>query len=264
MTLDYLLGLTLGLIFGSFFNVIIHRLPLHIEGVINKNKSQNSLLQNLSWPASSCTNCHKKLNWFDNIPVISWLLLKGQCRFCNTSIKPRYLIVEIITAIAFMHCFSHYGFEAEVWLWLAFFSIAIILFFIDAETFYLPDLLTIPFLLLGILASFLGVTNIEIYNSFIGAALGFMILYSINFIYKAVRKVDGLGAGDFKLLAALGAWFGWGSLLPIIGLSSGLALFFILLMHLFTQSSFKLNSMIPLGPFLILSGFILYVQTYLF
>tara|TARA_B100000902_G_C27264121_1_gene892491 strand:+ start:381 stop:1196 length:816 start_codon:yes stop_codon:yes gene_type:complete len=262
MTLYFIPIVMLGLIFGSFFNVVIYRTPIVLDGQLKKQK-QSSLLKKLSWPASFCPSCKIKLNWFDNIPLLSWLILKGQCRNCHQPIKIRYLIVELLTASIFSYCFYTFGFSFTAIYWIALFSILVILFFIDLETFYLPDFFTYFLIVLALTGSYFEITYITIINSLIGCVVGFLVLYVINFLYKSFRKVDGFGGGDFKLLAGLGAWFGWPSLLIIIGISSILALVIILLTTIFSQRKLQLNSMLPFGPFLILSGLLMYADTYL-
>ena len=252
----------LGLIFGSFFNVVIYRTPIFLEGKLNKKK-QPSLLKQLAWPASFCTNCKTKIKWFDNIPILSWLSLKGRCRLCHKTIKIRYCIVELLTALIFSYSFLKFGFSYTAIYWIALFSILLLLFFIDSETFYLPDIFTFTLILLALVGSYLEITQITFLDSLIGGLIGFFVLYATNFLYKTVRNVDGFGAGDFKLLAGLGAWFGWPHLLIIIGLSSVVALLFISLMTLFMKRKYQRNTMLPFGPFLILSGLIMYANTYI-
>ena len=252
----------LGLIFGSFFNVVIYRTPIFLDGKF-KNKKQASLLNQLAWPASFCTSCKAKIEWFDNIPVLSWLNLKGRCRHCRQTIKIRYFIVELFTAFIFSYSFLKFGFSYTTIYWIALFSILTILFFIDLETYYLPDLFTFTLILLALVGSYLEITQIAIADALVGAVIGFFVLYAVNFLYKLARKVDGFGGGDFKLLAGLGALFGWPSVLIIIGTSSILGLVCILLMTKLKQKKIQLNSMLPFGPFLILSGLIMYADTYL-
>ena len=252
----------LGLIFGSFFNVVIYRTPIFLDGKF-KNKKQASLLNQLAWPASFCTSCKAKIEWFDNIPVLSWLNLKGRCRHCRQTIKIRYFIVELFTAFIFSYSFLKFGFSYTTIYWIALFSILVILFFIDLETYYLPDLFTFTLILLALVGSYLEITQIAIADALVGAVIGFFVLYAVNFLYKLARKVDGFGGGDFKLLAGLGALFGWPSVLIIIGTSSILGLVCILLITTLKQKKIQLNSMLPFGPFLILSGLIMYADTYL-
>jgi leader peptidase (prepilin peptidase)/N-methyltransferase len=252
----------LGLIFGSFFNVVIYRTPIFLDGKF-KNKKQASLLNQLAWPASFCTSCKAKIEWFDNIPVLSWLNLKGRCRHCRQTIKIRYFIVELFTAFIFSYSFLKFGFSYTTIYWIALFSILTILFFIDLETYYLPDLFTFTLILLALVGSYLEITQIAIADALVGAVIGFFVLYAVNFLYKLARKVDGFGGGDFKLLAGLGALFGWPSVLIIIGTSSILGLVCILLITTLKQKKIQLNSMLPFGPFLILSGLIMYADTYL-
>ena len=262
MTLYLLPVVVLGLIFGSFFNVVIYRTPMFLEGKFKKKK-QPSLLNQLAWPSSLCTSCKVKIQWFDNIPILSWLLLKGRCRHCHKAIKIRYCVVELLTAVIFSYSFLEFGLSYTTAFWIALFSILVILFFIDSETYYLPDFFTFSLIILTLVGSYFQITQITITDSVMGAIFGFFVLYFVNYMYKKLRKVDGFGGGDFKLLAGLGAWFGWPSLLIIIGISSILALLFILFMTLFIQRKFQLKSMLPFGPFLILSGLLMYADTYL-
>jgi len=262
MSIDLIPAVILGLIFGSFFNVVIYRTPIALEAKI-KGKTHRSLLEQLAWPASFCPNCKNKISWFDNIPVISWLLLGGKCRQCGTLIKLRYFIVELLSAIIFSYHYLKFGYSFEAVYWVVLFSILIVLFFIDAETFFLPDFLTIPLIIWGLLGSYLGIVNIDFYHSIIGGITGFLVLYLLNLSYKIYRKIDGLGAGDFKLLSALGVLFGWKGLLPMLTISSILALIFILLMTVFKQQKFQSTSMIPFGPFLIMSSLFMYANLYI-
>jgi len=262
MTLYLIPVAVLGLIFGSFFNVVIYRTPIFLEGKFKK-KQQASLLNQLAWPASFCTSCKAKIQWFDNIPILSWLVLKGRCRHCHKTIKIRYCIVELLTAFIFSYSFLEFGFSYTTIYWIALFSILVILFFIDFETYYLPDFFTFTLILLALVGSYLEITQIAITDALVGGVIGFFVLYFVNFIYKTIRKVDGFGGGDFKLLAGLGALFGWPSVFIIIGTSSILGLVCILLMTLFNQKKLQLNSMLPFGPFLILAGLIMYADTYL-
>ena len=262
MTLYLIPVVVLGLIFGSFFNVVIYRAPIFLEGKFKK-KQQASLLNQLAWPASFCTSCKTKIKWFDNIPILSWLVLKGRCRHCHKTIKIRYCIVELLTAFIFSYSFLEFGFSYTTVYWIALFSILTILFFIDFETYYLPDFFTFTLILLALVGSYLEITQIAITDALVGGLIGFFVLYAINFLYKTARKADGFGGGDFKLLAGLGALFGWPSVLIIIGTSSILGLVCILLMTLFNQKKIQLNSMLPFGPFLILASLIMYANTYL-
>jgi leader peptidase (prepilin peptidase)/N-methyltransferase len=262
MIMNLIPAVILGLIFGSFFNVVIYRTPIALEAKIKGNVV--SLLKQLAWPASFCPNCKNKISWFDNIPVLSWVFLQGKCRQCRSLIKIRYCLVELITATIFSYCYFKFGFSFEAFYWIVLFSILIVLFFIDAETFFLPDFLTIPLIIWGLLGSYLGMTSITFYDSIIGGVAGFMVLYLFNLAYKLFRKIDGLGAGDFKLLSALGTLLSWTSLLPIMTLSSVLALMFVFLMSAFTRQKFQSTSIIPFGPFLILSYLFMYANSYIF
>lgn len=263
MSIHIIPTLILGLIFGSFFNVVIYRIPIVLDAKLKGNKDY-SLVKYLSWPASFCPNCKNKIAWLDNIPIFSWILLNGKCRNCKNPIKTRYLVVELLSAIIFSYSYLKFGFSFETIFWIGLFSILIILFFIDAETFFLPDFFTLPLILLCFIGSYLGFTNLILIDSVVGAILGFLVLFLVNLFYKAWRKVDGFGGGDFKLLAGLGAWFGWLSLPIIIGMSSIFGLLYVLIMTLIKEKKVQLNTMLPFGPFLILSSLFVYVNSYIF
>ena len=138
-SMPYLIIFILGLIYGSFLNVLIHRIPIAIKA----NKKVN-LISAISLPKSYCPNCKKSLFVIHNLPIVSWLLLLGRCHFCKVKISIRYPLVEFIAGLIFLFCFGQYSLTIEFFLWLIFFSILLILFFIDLETFFLPDCLTIP------------------------------------------------------------------------------------------------------------------------
>ncbi len=253
----------LGLIFGSFFNVVIHRLPQVLDHNLSKNLPKQSVLKNISYPKSHCPSCKNAIPWYDNIPLLSWVFLLGRCRRCRTSISPIYITVECITMLFFSYSYWRYGLSLEAFVWIAFFSLLILLFFIDLQSFYLPDVLTYTLTALGLLLSFVGLTGIDLTVSLMGGTLGFLLFFLINLLYKLWRKVDGFGGGDMKLLAGLGSWMGFKSLLPIVMLSSIIAICFAILM-LVIGRRYKMNSMLPFGPFLILSGLMVYVSLHLY
>ena len=244
----------LGLIFGSFFNVLIHRIPIAIKA----NKKVN-FISAISFPKSYCPNCKKSLQILHNLPVISWLLLSGKCYFCKAKITIRYPFVELLSAFIFLFCFWQYGVTTEFFFWLIFFSILLILFFIDLETFFLPDCLTIPLLLVGILKSLFYPFPIDPINAVVGGLVGFFALFITNAIYKFWRGVDGFGFGDFKLLAGLGAWFGSALIIPIIVLGALVALLTVSLLSLVGRK-LNLQMMIPFGPALITATIIIYLN----
>ena len=253
-SLTYLVVFIFGLILGSFFNVLIHRIPIAIKA----NKKTN-LISAISFPKSYCPKCKKSLPILHNLPVVSWLFLSGKCYFCKAKISIRYPLVELLSALIFLFCFGQYGITIELVLWLLFFSILLVLFFIDLETFFLPDCLTIPLILVGILKSILYPLPIDPLSAILGCLVGFLTLYITNAIYKFWRGVDGFGFGDFKLLAGLGAWFGSALIIPIIVLGALIALTIV---GLLTCIGRKLNlqTMIPFGPALIAATIVIYLN----
>ena len=250
----YLVIFTLGMIFGSFFNVLIHRIPIAIKA----NKKVN-FISLISFPKSYCPNCKKSLQILHNLPVISWLLLSGKCYFCKAKISIRYPLVEFLSALIFLFCFGQFGITIEFVLWLLFFSILLVLFFIDLETFFLPDCLTIPLILVGILKSVLYPFPIDSLSAILGCLVGFLTLYITNAIYKFWRGVDGFGFGDFKLLAGLGAWFGSALIIPIIVLGALIALTSVGLLACIGKK-LNLQTMIPFGPALIAATIVIYLN----
>jgi leader peptidase (prepilin peptidase)/N-methyltransferase len=206
----------LGLAFGSFLNVCIYRLPLNLSVVT---------------PRSACPGCKKAIAFYDNVPVISWLLLRGRCRHCQTRISPRYLFVELLTALFFLGSYAYFGLTLATLKYCAFGFLLLGLIFTDAETKLLPDKLTLPGLALGLLFSLLvpvhdlasqflpGVINLRfstdltshlfsLLDSLLGAALGASFIYGAGAVYLRWRGAEGMGFGDVKLMAMVGAFLG--------------------------------------------------------
>jgi len=253
-SMPYLIIFILGLIYGSFLNVLIHRIPIAIKA----NKKVN-LISAISFPKSYCPNCKKSLFVIHNLPIVSWLLLLGRCHFCKAKITIRYPLVELTSGLIFLFCFGQYSLTIEFFLWLIFFSILLVLFFIDLETFFLPDCLTIPLILVGILKSVLYPFPIDSLSAILGCLVGFLTLYITNAIYKFWRGVDGFGFGDFKLLAGLGAWFGSALIIPIIVLGALIALTSVGLLACIGKK-LNLQTMIPFGPALIAATIVIYLN----
>ena len=253
----------LGLIVGSFLNVVIYRLPKAIIKQYKYPSQQHFLspIRSISTPRSFAPCCKKQLTWFENIPVLSWILLQGKCRYCKNPISYRYPLIEILTAIFFFVCFNKYGVTSETLLWVIFFSYVIALSFIDLDTFLLPDLLTLSLLIIGLVASSLNYISISFESSLSGAILGFALPWTVNKIYFMWRKHDGFGGGDFKLLAALGAWLGWQSIIPIISIASVSALATTFLLMLYGRK-INLKTQLPFGPFLIMASVIIFLDIF--
>ena len=246
--MEILVATVWGLIIGSFLNVVIHRLPKAI--IKNTDTSLNFLL----WPSSTAPCCGAKLSWKENIPVLSWLLLKGKCGHCGHAISPRYIGVEILTGAAFAWSAAQFGLTWMGLLYATFLAIAICLFFIDLETFLLPDRLTYSMLWIGLIGSALGYLPVAPKDAILGAILGYALPWSVNKLYYLVRKHDGFGGGDFKLLAALGVWTGWINIVPILCGASVIGLVVIGLAAVIKRQNLTMNQAFPFGPFLLLSG----------
>ena len=212
-----------GLLTGSFLNVVIYRVPVMMERgwtLFAKEHLQLELTEaekqpfNLLKPDSRCQHCGTPIKPWQNIPVISYILLRGQCGSCQTPISIRYPAIELLTAVMFAVVAIVYG-----WSWLTLTGLVLTAFlialtFIDADTQYLPDQLTLPLVWLGLLANYAG-GLVSLQQAVLGAVCGYMSLWLLNFAHKLWRGFDGMGAGDFKLLAALGAWLG-AAVLPVI------------------------------------------------
>ena len=241
----YIAFFILGSLWGSFSNVCIYRLPNN--GNVAKGRS-------------FCPNCKNKIKWFDNIPFFSYLFLKGKCRECSKPISFQYFIVELLTAISFVVVFHIYGASITTLLLLILSIFFIIIFFIDLKHFIIPNVLTFPLMIIGFLKSFDPNLNQTIFpnyiNSLIGGLFGYSIIWLIIFFYKKIRKKEGMGLGDAKLMAVIGFWFGWISIPFTIFISSVVAL--ILVIPSLINQSRKMSSEIPFGPYIII-GCILYV-----
>ena len=241
----YIAFFILGSLWGSFSNVCIYRLPN--SGNVAKGRS-------------FCPICKNKIKWFDNIPFFSFLFLKGKCRQCTKPISFQYLVVELLSAISFVIIFHLYGISITTLLLLILSIFFIIIFFIDLKHFIIPNVLTFPLMVIGFLKSFDPNLNQTIFpnyiNSLIGGLFGYLIIWSIIFLYKNIRKKEGMGLGDAKLMAVIGFWFGWISIPFTIFISSTVALI-IVIPSLINQSR-KMSSEIPFGPYIII-GCILYV-----
>ena len=239
----------LGLIVGSFVNVLIHRLPI----MILQSEENPTAVFNLWTPRSHCPHCHHVLHWYELIPVVSYVISKGRCRHCTQSISPRYPIVEVITAALFLMCLRQFGPTPQALMACFFCATLLALACIDAETFLLPDILTQALLWVGLIGSALSLTPTPLIQSLGGAVLGYGLLWLVSWGFEKLAGKEGMGQGDLKLLAGLGAWVGVWSLLPLILLASISGLIFGLVQKFRGQLGH--NGHFPFGPFLALSGF---------
>ena len=244
--MHYLAFIVFGSLWGSFANVCIYRLPEN-KGVVRGR--------------SSCPKCKNSIKWFDNIPLISFILLKGKCRNCNNPIALQYFIVELIGSISFVTIYHFFGVTLTTLLLLILSVIFIIIFFIDLKHFIIPNVLTFTLMIVGFIKSFDPNLNKAIFpnyiNSLIGGVFGYLIIWLIIYFYKKVRKKEGMGLGDAKLLSAIGFWFGWLSIPFTIFISSLVAL--ILVIPSILNKSREMTSQIPFGPYIII-GCIIYVS----
>jgi leader peptidase (prepilin peptidase)/N-methyltransferase len=249
----------LGLLLGSFLNVVIYRLPVIMEAQwkaecadMNGQALPATAPFNLMMPRSRCQKCGHQLSWFENIPVLSFLFLRGQCKHCSASISLRYPAIELATGALFFFCAWRWGVTPAALAWSGFAAALVALGMIDWDTTLLPDNITIPLLWAGLIVATQGYTRVTLDESMWGGVGGYMSLWLVYWGFKLVTGKEGMGFGDFKLFAALGAWFGWQALVPIIlmasviGAAIGIAMKF--------SSGLREGGYIPFGPFLAGAG----------
>ena len=217
------LAVIVGLLIGSFLNVVIYRVPVMMERGWTQFAKEHLQLElteeeqqpfNLMKPDSRCLKCHAPVKAWQNIPIVSYLMLGGKCGSCKTPISIRYPLIELLTGILFGVVAWQYGWTMAAFGGLILTALLIALTFIDADTQYLPDSLTLPLIWLGLLFNLNG-TFVPLKSAVLGAVFGYMSLWLLCFIYKLLTGKIGMGNGDFKLLAALGAWLGIG-ILPVL------------------------------------------------
>ncbi len=254
-----LLGL-LGLLIGSFLNVVVYRLPKMLEQQWARDAADmagNTLPEtapfNLVVPRSRCPHCGHAITWYENIPVLSYLFLRGQCASCKAGISPRYPLVELALAGLFAYCGSRYGVNSTGLAWCAFSAVLLALALIDWDTTLLPDDLTLPLTWMGLIAAALQWIPLNLPDALWGAVAGYMSLWLVYWGFKLVTGKEGMGYGDFKLFAALGAWFGWQTLIPIILLASCIGA--VVGIALKINAKLREGGYIPFGPFLAGAGF---------
>lgn len=265
-----------GLVVGSFLNVVIYRLPVMLERQWREQCAELSAERgtasaatpalaerfNLMVPRSSCPSCHAPITALQNIPVLSWLLLRGRCASCGKPISARYPLVEALTAIlsALVAWRFGFGWPALAALVLTWFLIA--LTFIDVDHQLLPDSLTLPLLWLGLLLSLTGIQGssapplpVDLRSSLIGAMAGYVSLWSVYHLFRLLTGKEGMGYGDFKLFAALGAWLGWQMLLPTILIAAAVGA--VIGIILIVMRGRERSAPIPFGPFLAAAGWLM-------
>ena len=240
--MDLIFLIIIGGLWGSFANVCIIRLPKD-KGVVSGR--------------SNCPKCKKQINWYDNIPIISYFILNGKCRKCKKPISFQYVVVELLSIVSFVTIYLIYGFSFTTLLLIILSLGFIIIFFIDLKHFIIPDVITFPLMALGFIKSF--IPNLDplfpyYVLSLIGGIFGYGIIWGIIFFYKQVKKKEGMGLGDAKLLAVIGFWFGLDAVPFIIFLSSTIAL--ISVAPDLIKKSKKMSTQIPFGPYIIAANLI--------
>ena len=261
-----LLGL-LGLLVGSFLNVVIHRLPKMMDlrwaaecaefqaASGAREASAPEVDQphfNLMVPRSRCPHCGHGIRWFENIPVLSYLALKGGCSACRAPISARYPAVEVVSAALFAWCGWQWGLGWEALAWSGFSAAILALACIDWDTTLLPDDITLPLLWAGLCAAALGLIATPLSSALWGAVAGYLSLWLVYWAFKLVTGKEGMGYGDFKLFAALGAWFGWQALIPVILMASVIGAAVGIAIKL--RGTLREGGYVPFGPFLALAG----------
>jgi len=257
---DAALAGLLGLLIGSFLNVVIYRLPKMLEqqwasdcASLSDSEPPSTEPFNLMVPHSRCQKCGHVIRWYENIPVLSYLFLRGKCSACNTAISMRYPLVELVTAALFAWCVWRMPGSLGGLAWCGFAAALLALALIDWDTTLLPDDITLPLLWAGLLASMAGFTGTSITSAIWGAVAGYCSLWAVYWLFKLTTGKEGMGYGDFKLFAAFGAWFGWQALIPIILMASVIGV--IVGVALKINSKLREGGYVPFGPFLAGAGF---------
>lgn len=249
-----------GLCIGSFLNVVVHRLPLILERSWKRDSAELLGVAvelpaeiGLARPSSRCPACAHPIAWHENIPILGWLRLRGRCSACGERISARYPIVEGATGLLFAAIAWRYGAQPLTLLWCAFGAVLLALALIDWDTTLLPDDLTQPLLWAGLTAAALGWT-LPLSDSLWGAIAGYLSLWSVYWLFKLTTGKEGMGFGDFKLLAALGAWLGWSMIVPIVLAASVIGAVVGLAMK--ASGALREGRYVPFGPFLAGAGLV--------
>ena len=252
-----------GLLFGSFLNVVIYRVPKMMErqwqaecaelsGHAGQPVEQQAF--NLLVPRSRCSSCGHAIAWYENIPVFSYLFLRGKCSACGAAYGIRYPLVEAVTGALFAFCAWRWGGTANALAWCGFSAALLALAMIDWDTTFLPDDITLPLLWAGLIVAALQWNPaVNLLTSLWGAVAGYLSLWLIYWAFKLITGKEGMGYGDFKLFAALGAWFGWPALVPMILMASVIGALVGIVMK-FT-GGLREGGYVPFGPFLAGAGF---------
>lgn len=249
----------LGLLVGSFLNVVIHRLPVMLQArwraecaELGGSETPPAPVFNLMLPRSRCPSCGHPIAWHENIPVLSYLLLQGKCSACAAPIGLRYPLVELGTGALFFYCVWSGGLTPTALLWSGFCACVLTLGLIDWDTTLLPDDITLPLLWAGLIGAALRWNAVGLSDAVWGAVAGYLSLWVVYWVFKLVTGKEGMGFGDFKLFAALGAWFGWQALAPIILMASVIGAAVGIAMKI--SGKLREGGYVPFGPFLAGAG----------
>ena len=249
-----------GLLVGSFLNVVIYRLPQMLERqwaaecaeLTGKPPEKEAAELSLMRPRSRCRQCGHVIRWYENVPLLSYLMLRGKCSACATPIGLRYPAVELATAALFFLAVWHRGATPAGAAWCGFSAALVALALIDWDTTLLPDDITLPLLWAGLIVAVLRWTELPLTQALWGAVAGYVSLWLIYQAFKLLTGKEGMGYGDFKLFAALGAWFGWQALVPIILMASVIGAVVGIAMKM--SSGLRAGGYVPFGPFLAGAG----------
>ena len=252
----------LGLLVGSFLNVVIHRLPrmmqlqwdAEIAAASGQGPAPEAPAFNLRTPRSRCPHCGAAIAWHQNIPVLSYAVQGGRCAACRAPIGLRYPAVELASAALFAWCGAHWGLGLAAAAWAAFCAGLLCLALIDWDSTLLPDAIVLPLLWLGLLGANQHWTGVGLDSALWGAIVGYLSLWSIYWAFKLATGKEGMGYGDFKLLACLGAWFGWTALVPIVLMSSVIGA--LVGIGLKIRGGLREGGIMPFGPFLCGAGLV--------
>lgn len=249
----------LGLLVGSFLNVVIYRLPQMLErqwaaecAELAGKPVQDAPPLSLIAPRSRCRQCGHVIRWYENVPILSYLVLRGKCSACGAAIGLRYPLVEIATAALFFFSVWRWGVTPAGAAWCGFSAAIVALALIDWDTTLLPDDITLPLLWAGLIVAALRWTDVSLPQALWGAVAGYLSLWLVYQGFKLLTGKEGMGYGDFKLFAALGAWFGWTALVPIILMASVIGAVVGIAMKF--SSGLREGGYVPFGPFLAGAG----------
>jgi leader peptidase (prepilin peptidase) / N-methyltransferase len=253
-------ALAVGLCVGSFLNVVIHRLPRMMEHAwrtdcaeLAGQKPPEEEPYNLFVPRSRCPGCGRGIRAIENVPIASWLALRGKCAGCGARISLRYPLVELLSGLGAAWSASHFGYGIAALAGALFIWSTIALAFIDHATGYLPDDITLPLLWAGLLFNAFG-AFVPLFEAVIGAATGYVTLWSVYWAYRLVRGVEGMGYGDFKMTAAAGAFLGWKMLPLVILMSSAIGLLFGLAQMVAARGKWDAGFKFHFGPYIAIAG----------